>query len=69
MQKYSIKTVGVVLHWKVYLLRGSAHMKPLCVVPVPQNDVKFLQGTPLQLYKAVLGAAGPGLAVPAQEAF
>lgn len=44
-------------------------MKPLCAVSVLQNDVKFPQGRPLQLYKAVLGAASPGLAAPVQEVF
>lgn len=32
-------------------------MKLLCAVPVAQNDAKFPQGAPVQLYGAVLGAA------------
>lgn len=44
-------------------------MKLLCAVPVAQNDAKFPQGAPVQLYGAVLGAASPGLAAPGQEGF
>lgn len=44
-------------------------MKLLCAVPEPQNDAKFPQGAPVQLCRAVLGAASPGLAVPEQEGF
>lgn len=44
-------------------------MKLLCAVPVAQSDGKFPQGAPVQLSRAVLGAASPGLAVPEQEGF